>query len=277
MGPDLGESWNGAGSAHAITRTVRDSAALLDATAGPDVGDPYWAPPQQRPFVAEIDAEPGQLKIAFTTHAWNDHRVDGECVAAVHSAARLCEQLGHRVEEARPEWDEPARAAAFLAIVGAHTRATLEMRGETLGRSPAANDVEPGAWAVSEMGRKRTAVEYARAIRVMHTMGRAVGRFFTQSDVLLTPTMCSPPHPLGVLSLSSPDAEAFRDALVGSTAFTAPFNCSGNPAMSVPLYWTGGGLPIGVQFVGEFGGDDVLFRLAAQLERAKPWAQKRPP
>lgn len=276
VGPDLGESWNGAGSIHAITRTVRDSAAILDATAGPEVGDPYFAPPQQQPFLAEVDEDPGRLKIAFTTRPWNDHAVDAACAAAVHSAARICEQLGHLVEEARPEWDEPARAAAMLTIVGAHTRATLEVRGEAIGRPPGPEDVEPGAWVVAELGRQRTAAEYARAIGVMHAMGRALGRFFADWDVLLTPTMCSPPHPLGVLSLSTRDPRAYRDAIQGSTAFTAPFNGSGNPAMSVPLYWTQGGLPIGVQFVAPFGGEAVLFRLAGQLERAQPWAQKRP-
>jgi len=276
-GPDVGESWNGAGSAHAITRTVRDSAALLDATSGPDVGDPYWAPPQQRPFLAEVGADPGRLRIGFTDRPWNGHAVDPECVAAVASAARLCEELGHRVEEARPEWDEPARAAAAIVIVGAHTLAHLQLRGESLGRAVRPDDVEPGAWAVAEIGRKNGAADYARAIRVVHGAGRAVGRFFTQWDALLTPTMCSPPHPLGVLSLSARDTDAYRDALFGSIAFTAPFNGSGNPAMSVPLHWTRDGLPVGVQFVGPFGGEGVLFRLAAQLERARPWAQKRPP
>ncbi len=276
-GPDVGESWNGAGAAHAITRTVRDSAALLDATCGPDVGDPYWAPPQQSPFLAEVGADPGRLKIAFTGRPWNGHAVDPECAAAVAAAARLCEELGHRVEEARPEWDEPARAAAALVIVGAHTRAQLELRGVALGRAVVPEDVEPGAWAVAEMGRQHGAADYARAIRVVHGIGRAVGRFFTQWDALLTPTMCSPPHRLGVLSLSSRDTNAYRDALIGTIAFTAPFNGSGNPAMSVPLHWTRDGLPVGVQFVGPFGGEAVLFRLAGQLERARPWAQKRPP
>jgi len=276
-GPDVGEAWNGAGSAHAITRTVRDSAALLDATSGPDVGDPYWAPPQQRPFLEEVAADPGRLRIGFTDRPWNGHAVDPECSTAVRAAAHLCEELGHRVEEARPEWDEPARAAAAMVIVGAHTLAQLRLRGEALGRDVRPDDVEPGVWAVAEVGRKNGAADYARAIGVMHRTGRAVGRFFTRWDALLTPTMCTPPHRLGVLSLSTQDTEAYRDALIGSIAFTAPFNGSGNPAMSIPLHWTREGLPVGVQFVGPFGGEAILFRLAGQLERARPWAQKRPP
>jgi amidase len=275
-GPDVGESWNGFGSGHAITRTVRDSAALLDATSGPDIGDPYCAPPQQRPFLMEVATDPGRLKIAFTDRPWNGHAVDPDCSAAVASAARLCEELGHRVEEARPEWDEPARAAAALVIVGAHTLGLFQMRGEALGRAVGPDDVEPGAWAVAEIGRQHGAADYARAIRVVHAMGRQVGRFFTQWDLLLTPTMCSPPHPLGVLSLSASDTAAYRDALIGSIAFCAPFNGSGHPAMSVPLHWTRGGLPVGVQFVGAFGAEAVLFQLAGQLEQARPWASKRP-
>jgi amidase len=240
------------------------------------VGDPYWAPPQQRPFLEEVSADPGRLKIGFTDRPWNGHAVDPECAAAVAGAARLCQELGHQVEEARPEWDEAARAAATLVIVGAHTRAHLELRGEALGREVQPDDVEPGVWAVAEIGRQHGAADYARAIGVVHRAGRAAGRFFTEWDALLTPTMCSPPHRLGVLSLSSRDPLAYRDALIGTIAFTAPFNWSGNPAMSVPLHWTREGLPVGVQFVGPFGGEAVLFRLAAQLERARPWAQKRP-
>lgn len=275
-GPDLGEAWNGASSHHAITRTVRDSAALLDATSGPDVGDPYWAPPQERPFLSEVGADPGRLAIAFTARAWNGQPVDPECVAAVAAAARLCQELGHQVEEARPEWDEVARMRAFRVISSAHTRALLEARGEAVGRAPTAEDVEPVTWATAEHGRERSAADYARAIVVTHLVGRAIGRFFTRQDVLLTPTMCRPPHRLGVLDMANPDAGAFREALLGTIAFTSPFNSSGNPAMSVPLHWTKSGLPVGVQFVGAFGGEARLFRLAAQLERARPWAGRRP-
>ena len=277
VGPELGERWNGASVSHAITRSVRDSAALLDATSGPDLGDPYWAPPLARPLVAEVGADPGALRIAFTTRAWSGQSVHPECAEAVAAAVRLCEELGHRVEEARPEWEEEARLRSMRLIASAHTRAQLEMRAEAVGRAVTAQDVETHTWAAAEHGRSTTAADYARAIGVMHRVGRVAARFFTHHDVLVTPTMCSPPYPLGVLDMMSPDADAYRQALLGTIAFTSPFNTTGQPAMSVPLHWTRDGLPIGVQFAGRFGDEASLFRLAAQLEEARPWAGRRPP
>jgi Asp-tRNA(Asn)/Glu-tRNA(Gln) amidotransferase A subunit family amidase len=195
----------------------------------------------------------------------------------VSKAAKLCESLGHRVEEARPEWDEAARARATRIITSAHTRATLEARAEALGRAVKPDDVEAITWATAEFGREVRASDYARAIPVMHRIGRVIGRFFANYDILITPTMCRPPYKLGVLSLSNPDTEAYRLAILGTIAFTSPFNTSGNPAMSMPLHWSKDGLPIGVQFVGAFGDEAGLLRLAAQIETAAPWADKRPP
>lgn len=275
MGPDLGEGWNGASASHAVTRSVRDSAALLDATCGPDVGDPYWAPPHGR-YLAEVGANPGRLRIAFTTTAWNGRPVDPECTAAVVAAAKLCEDLGHRLEEAAPAIDEGARAKAARIISSAHVRYGLEARAKALGREPRPADVEPITWGMAEYGRTATASEYAHSIVAMHCAGRVVGRFFTRYDILLTPTMCTPPHPLGVLSLTG-DRAAFAEALLDTIAFTAPFNTAGTPAMSVPLHWSAAGLPVGLQFAAPFGEEARLFRLAAQIEAAKPWAGRRPP
>jgi amidase len=275
-GPEVGEGWSGASIGHAITRTVRDSAALLDATAGPDIGDPYWAPPPARPFLAEVGADPGSLKIAVTTHAWNRQPTDPECAAAVAAALSLCEQLGHRVKEARPEWDEEARGSATRLIIAAHLRAQLEEFGERVGRAASAQDVEPRTWSAAEYGRNQSASDHVRAIRAVHRMGRALGSFFTNWDLLLTPTMCRPPYKLGVLSMANTDNDAYLQALLGTIAFTSPFNSSGHPAMSVPLHWTEDGLPVGVQFVARFGDEATLIRLAAQLERAQPWAARRP-
>jgi Asp-tRNA(Asn)/Glu-tRNA(Gln) amidotransferase A subunit family amidase len=276
FGPDFGERWSGLASAHAITRSVRDSAALLDAVSGPDVGDPYWAPTQSRPYLIEVGAAPRRLRIAFTTKPWNGHAVDPECIAAVSAAAKLCESLGHHVEEASPAIDEAARGKAVGIIVTSQIRHVLQYAAGVLGREVTPEDVETITWGYAEYARKFSGSDYAGAIDVLHRTGRLVGRFFTSHDILLTPTMCTPPHKLGVLSMMGTDAEAFHNVLFGDIAFTAPFNTTGNPAMSVPLHWSAAGLPVGVQFVAPFGDEATLFRLAAQLEAAQPWADRRP-
>ena len=275
-GPDLGELWSGLAIAHAITRSVRDSAALLDATSGAEIGDPYWAPPQKRPYHDEVGADPGRLRIAFTTKAWNFHDVDSECVDAVAEAAKLCESLGHHLEEASPEFDEVARGKAVGIIADSQTRVLLKRAEEVLGRAATSEDVETVTWGTAEYARRFSASDYAEAINAVHGTGRVVGRFFTSYDILLTPTMSTPPHKLGVVSMMTTDIDAYFQALGGDTAFTTPFNVSGNPAMSVPLHWSPDGLPVGVQFVAPFGDEAMLFRLAAQLETAQPWANRRP-
>jgi amidase len=277
MGPDLGENWSGSSVGHAVTRSVRDSAALLDATAGPDVGDPYWAPPPRGPYLAELGADPGRLRIAVATRPWSGHPVEAECTAAVANAAKLCADLGHHLEEASPVIDEELHNRARRIIRAANTRATLESRGKALGREVRREDVETITWMTAELAREQTAADYAWAIRAAHQLGRVVARFFTKYDLLLTPTMCHPPLPLGVLAMSGPDPEVYWRAHPRAVAFTALFNTAGNPAMSVPLHWSADGLPIGVQFAARFGEEATLFRLAAQLEAAQPWADRRPP
>jgi amidase/6-aminohexanoate-cyclic-dimer hydrolase len=277
MGPDAGEGWGGASVAHAVTRTVRDSAALLDVTSGPDVGDPYWAPPPAGPFLAEVGRDPGRLRIALTTTSFNGQAVDATCVEAARAAAKLCESLGHAVEEARPEIDGSALGVATRIVIGANVRAQLEARAAALGRPLAATDVERMTWARAADGAAFRAWEYARSIAVIHRTGRAVARFFTRHDVLLSPTMCRPPYPLGVMEMSGDDEAAYVDAVLSSIGFTSLFNSSGNPAASVPLAWSQDGLPIGVQLAGRFGDEATLFRLAGQLESARPWGARRPP
>jgi Asp-tRNA(Asn)/Glu-tRNA(Gln) amidotransferase A subunit family amidase len=276
MGPDLGEGWSGASIGHAITRSVRDSAALLDATAGPDVGDPYWAPPPAGPFLAEVRRTPGQLRVALATAPWNGRHVDAECAEAARAAAWLCERLGHHVEEARPEIDAEALALAQRVIVGANVRNVLALRGAARGRPVAEDEVERVTWLRARDADGFTAADYARAIQVVHRTGRAVARFFTRYDLLITPTMACTPYPLGVLDMNTDDLDGFYEAILRSIAFTSLFNATGNPAMSVPLAWSRDDLPIGVQFVGSFGDEARLFRLAGQLEAARPWSDRRP-
>jgi amidase len=277
MGPDAGEGWGGASVGHAVTWSVRDSAALLDATSGPDVGDPYWAPPPSGPFLAEVGREPRPLRVALTTAPWHDSPVDAECAEAARAAARLCEGLGHFVEEARPEIDTGAWRHATRVIVAANVTFSLEARAAALGRQLSESDVERITWERVVDARRMSAADYARSIFVVHRVGRQVARFFQRYDVLLSPTMCQPPQPLGVLDMSTGDPDTYLAAVFASIGFTSLFNSSGNPAMTVPLAMSASGLPLGVQFAGRFGDEATLFRLGAQLEAAQPWARRRPP
>jgi len=275
-GPDVGEGWGGQSASHVISRSVRDSAALLDATAGPDVGDPYWAPPPSRSFLDEVGADCGRLRIAVCTEPWNGYPVHAECRDAVLASAKLCERLGHVVGEARPKIEPTALLEAQYTVVAANTRALIEARAAGLGREVRPDDVEKHTWRTAAWAQGRSAADYARSINALHRAGRAVGRFFTSWDVLLTPTMCRPPLRLGELDTMSDDADGYRKVLMGTIAFTSLFNSAGTPAMSVPLAWTADGLPIGVHFVAGFGEEARLFRLGAQLEAAQPWNGRRP-
>jgi Asp-tRNA(Asn)/Glu-tRNA(Gln) amidotransferase A subunit family amidase len=224
-----------------------------------------------------VRRDPGRLRIALTTAPWHDSPVDPECAAAAHAAAKLCESLGHHVEEARPEIETTAWRQATRVIVAANVAFNLDARAAVLGRSLAEADVERMTWDRVVDARRMSAMDYARSIHVVHRVGRAVARFFQRYDVLLSPTMCKPPHPLGVLDMSTTDADAYLAAVFASIGFTSLFNSSGNPAMTVPLAMSQAGLPLGVQFAGRFGDEATLFRLGAQLETAQPWAGRRPP
>ena len=275
-GPDVGEGWSGLACSHALTRSVRDSAALLDATSGPAPGDPYWAPPPARPFLQEVGAKPGKLRIALTRKTITGTPVHPECVKGVEAAARLCEELGHRVEEAMPEFDFVGLRWAMGVVISANLRNGLDMRLDALKRTQKEDDVERITALWAEQGRRHTARDYARALVIVHGVGRRFGEFFRKYDVLLSPTVAEPPLPLGSTDMMGNDLDAYNERLFRLIPFTPQFNVSGGPAASVPLYWTPDGLPIGIQFGADFGNEAILFRLAAQLEQAQPWRDKRP-
>lgn len=278
LGPDFGDIMSGLVCEHAVTGSVRDSAALLDATSGPAPGDPYWAPPPARPFAREVGADPGRLRIAFTVKAPSeDIVIHPDCVAAVREAAALCESLGHEVEEASPEIQRDMMLAAFVVIWAAGNAATLDAISLMTGRKAEAGEVEPLTWALCEMGRKRTASEYLMSVQVMQGVGREMARFFQSHDIWLTPTVQEPPVPLGTFDSTPEDALAGFTRSARFVPFTPVCNASGQPAMSMPLFWNADGLPIGTHFVARFGEEATLFRLASQLERARPWADRRPP
>jgi amidase/6-aminohexanoate-cyclic-dimer hydrolase len=277
-GPDVGEGWSGFSANHVVSRTVRDSALFLDVAAGPELGDPYFAPPVARPFLEEVGRPPGKLRIAWTTRSFNGSETDPECVRAVDSTAILLSELGHEVFEASPEIDSVRLGGATRIIVGANLLATLEQRAGELGRElDPEQDCEPLSWALAHGICKEGPQAYAAAIRVAHATGRQVARFFDQTcDLLLTPTMAAPPQRIGALALTHEDGKVYNQNLQRTIGFTQLMNVAGNPAMSVPLHWSEEGLPVGLQFAAPFGGEAVLFRLAAQLEEARPWRQKRP-
>jgi len=278
LGPDLGDMMNGFVVEHCVSRSVRDSATLLDATAGPDIGDPYWAPPQQRPYLEEVGADPGRLRIAFTTEAVTGVEVHKECVEAVRDAAKLCQDLGHEVTEASVELDGTMVNAAFITILA--TGGTgMFIRGMAMltGQTPTQEQFEPLTWALYEMSQNWSATDYAFAVTSLQSVSRVIARFMIDYDVWLTPTLSKPPVPLGWMD-SPPDDPMVALARAGEyVPFTPACNFTGQPAMSVPLVWNREGLPVGTQFIGRFGDEAALFRLAAQLEQARPWADRRPP
>ena len=278
-GPDVGEGWAGMSTGHTVSWTVRDSAALLDATAGPDVGAPYWAEPSARPYVEEVGRDPGKLRIAVQRRSFTGVDVHADCLAALDDAAKLCASLGHDVEEAQLPPLPPTpdgKLPPNLVVIGANIRATVRARAAAAGREPTPDDVEPGTWEMVTLSERADAADYADATRGIHAIGRHVARFMQEYDIMLSPTMATPPLEIGRLSLSREDRAAYGRDIAKTVAFTALFNASGNPAMSMPLGISSGGLPIGIQFAGRYADESTLFRLAGQLEQAAPWNDRRP-
>ena len=254
---------------HAVTRTVRDSAALLDATAGPDLGAPYAAQPPARPYLAEVGVDPGQLRIALQTETFNGQPTHPECAAAARDAAALCESSGTSSKKCASPPDDALRDAA-LTIMSANVRASMEDRAAALGRSLEPDDVESGTWGLSGVSEHRSSLDYARAIRVIHAVGRAFARHQERYDVVLTPTMGTLPPEIGVLSLSHPNPAEATTTLLQTVGFTQLANATGSPAASVPLAWSESGLPIGVQLIGRIQDESTLFRLSATARSGPP-------
>jgi amidase len=277
LGPDFGDLFSGLVIDHALTRSVRDSAALLDATAGPDTGDPYWAPPPVRPFLQEVGADPGGLRIAFTTSTPRGVKVHTDCIRAVEDAATLCADLGHEIVEGAPEVNGELLTKNFMTLWSVGCAWTIDGFGLITGQSPTKDQFEPLTWALYEMGRQQSASSYLISLTFLQRVARDIARFFLKYDVWLTPTLGEPPVPLGTFD-SPPEnpLEGLRRA-IAFVPFTPICNVTGQPAMSVPLFRNSEGLPVGVHFVGRFGDEATLFRLAAQLESARPWADQRPP
>jgi amidase len=277
MGPVLGDALNGLINEHGLTRSVRDSAALLDATAGPMPGDPYTTQAPERPFSEEIGRSPGRLRIAFTTRTQNDTPLHDDCIAAVKDAAALCEELGHHVEEAEPDINSQQLQDAFSSVWFAGCAASIEGLRLAMGTDPREEDFEPMTWAMAEAGRNVSGAQYLLSIAALQTAARKAGAFHETYDLSLTATLAEPPLPLGSFNPSPSDPLAGFKRAVQFVPYTAIQNATGQPAMSVPLYWNAGGLPVGVHFAARYGDEAMLFRLAAQLEEARPWTGRIPP
>jgi amidase len=277
MAPQYGDLLGGLVCEHVVTRSVRDSAAILDVTAGPVPGDPYWAPPRHgTSFAGAAAVAPSRLRIALMTSSPTGGDVHPDCAAAARAAAALCEELGHTVEEATLAVDADAFLSHFVnqwAAGNAWAVADWEAR---LGRAATEEDLEPLSWALVQLGRSLSADQYLVAVQGLQKIARQIAGYFEGIDVLLTPTLAEPPAPLGTFDspLDEPLAGLLRAAAY--VPFTPAFNVTGQPGISLPLFWNEAGLPIGVQFVGRFGDEEALLALAGQLEQAAPWADRRP-
>jgi amidase len=249
-----------------MARTVADAAALLDVLAGYEPGDPWWAPPPDRPFSETTDEPPPRLRVAVTTTPPIDTPVDPECARAVAVAAELLTELGHDVREETPPWHEPSLFELFITV--------WQVGPALFPLDPA--QLTPLNRGLVEAARETSAADYAGAVAQLQVLSRRIVAFWSETDVVVTPTLALPPVPIGWQeAVEDPIEQLVRNTEF--TPFTAVANLTGQPAMSVPLHWSGEGLPIGAQVIGPPAGDAVLLSLAAQIEDARPWANRRPP
>ena len=283
LGPLFGDIGSGIVYEHAVTRTVRDSAALLDITSGPDVGDPYYAPPKERPFLEEVWRSPGRLKIGFLTRipdGWSDRtQLHPDCESAVKDAARLCEGLGHTVEEIAPgPLSHPNLPATFGFIFSCFLGHAVAYWEKELGKKIKQEDLEPVTWGRYQGSLSRPGGDYLFTVEEVQRFSRKIARWYHEGgyDFLLTPTMAIPPTKLGAFQSTPDDPMKWLGVALAFLAFTRVQNMTGQPAMSVPLFWNQNNIPIGVQFAGRFGDEATLFRLASQLEQARPWKDRKP-
>lgn len=281
LAPDFGDVLGGLVIELAVTRSVRDAAGILDALQGPAPGDPYAAPPPQRPYVEEVGAAPGRLRIGvMTTPPGRQFETHPECVQAARDAAKALEELGHHVEDSYPsEMDAPDLVTNFIVRWTAGQDWSLKYWGAAIGRELGPDDVEPCTWALAEQGRSTSGGDLLQAFEQAQAASRRIAAWWADDgyDLLLTPTCAEPPPRLGEFDAppDNPIAPLIRAIPFGT--FTAGFNTTGQPAISLPLHMTPDGLPVGVQLVGAYGREDLLLRVAAQLEEARGWSRRTPP
>jgi len=277
LAPYYGDIAGGIIHEHVVTRSVRDSAAILDATAGSVPGDPYIPPAPERPYVTEVGHDPGCLRIGFGTLPLTGAPVHADCVAGAEAAARLCESLGHDVAEASPNIDGKVLFKSFGALMTGYLRWVIDDSARRIGRTPSEDDFESVTWQMYLNGKKQSGGDYLMAVQDLQRVSRDFGTFFTDYDVWLTPTLAQPPVPIGYFDYTRETRDQHLAHLGDFTGFTLIANATGQPAISLPLHWSDSGLPIGIQLTGRYGDEATLIRLAAQLEQAQPWSDRRPP
>ncbi|WP_193184228.1 amidase [Nisaea sediminum] len=279
-GPASGEGWGGMAIEGFLTRSVRDNALLLDIGSGPELGAPYVAPPLEGSFIEAMEKHPKGLRVALCTTTFDGDKVHPECAAAAEAAAKLLEQMGHHVEIARPEVDTMGMMQSWTSIVACGTALGVSQKLAKLGRELQPDDLEPVARSACEYARTISGADYLDALETVHAYGRQMAGFLDRYDLLVSPTLAEPPARVGRFSH---DRESYLDYRLGPdgvfaySPYTACFNASGQPAASLPLSWSRDGLPIGVHIAAPFGADELLMSVCAELERAAPWFNKRPP
>jgi amidase len=277
LGPMAGDIMGGLLAEHVVSRTVRDTAAALDATAGPELGDPYPAPPQPGSYLATIKKKPKKLRIAFATTRFDGSAFDPECKAAVEAAAKLCAKLGHHVEEGMPQVSPLFFIAHFLPVWGSGLTMLIDFIAAASGRSPVREEFEGLTWGLYQYGKSVTAAQYQLCWATLQGVTRKVAAWQQPYDAWITPVLAQPPLKIGSVDLEETDLMKGFAPIINYIPFSALQNVTGQPAISVPLAWSKSGLPLGVQFVGRFGEEHVLLQLAAQIEKAAPWIKKKPP
>jgi amidase len=277
LGPGFGEFWGPLTHEGVVTRSVRDTAAVLDAIAGPMPGDPYTAPAPARSWLDEVGADPGVLSVGVRTAAVAGMPpVDPEIVAVVDAVARLLEQSGHRVEEGGPTPIDDDVNAGFFPVFATAVARDLDRWEERTGDPIGPDDVEPVNWATAEFGRSVSGKAYLAAVEQLQADSRRLAAWWKYHDLLVTPTIGVVPPELGVMAPTAP-VERSLPLMAQITQFLMPWNITGQPAISLPLGMSASGLPIGVQLVAATGREDLLIRVSARLEAVAPWADRRPP
>jgi amidase len=270
--PDFGDIVDGLATDLVVSRSVRDTAAALDAVAGSVQGDPYWSPPAPQSYLAAMERKPEKLRIAFSLKKLDGAPLHPDCIAAVKRAARLCEQLGHDVEEADPNLDQTMLIPSFMALWAANLAAGIDMIAMLTGAKPVEEMFEGLTWGLYEAGKGVSASQYLIAKQAMNSASREAAKFHQTYDVWVSATLGLPPVPLGTFNMDEKDPVKSFAPLIDYVPFTAMQNVTGQPAINLPLHWNAQDLPIGVQFVGRFGDEETLLRLAGQLENAAPWS-----